>query len=541
MKKLSILILSLVLGFFGMSQSTIDSLPQDYFQAKQAYEEKNRLLLQEDTIDIVLDFIDQVPLELFTADLDQYNYAIGKYNLPQVAAQRKGIIFVLDTEGKLIHPALAAAATPKYDKIYTNETSFGNVNGHGIHCAGIIGGEGVGLIYNYVRDGWVDIPVGKVLYNSGSGNFGDIVEGINDITAKVPQLKADGYDCIMISMSLGGSGVYGPVNDAIEAAKAAGILVVAASGNSGREPIGTPANAPDAYAIGSLDANDVKSSFSSFGEGQYIMSYGRNIYATYLNESFATLSGTSMSTPQQAALFMYIWITNEKLLTVDEVVNEAWTRDLGPAGYDIMYGHGISDPAKFGEGIPDEPEDDPEDNPDPSPGPDPENPTEIVKPRMVYYQVDSMKVQWFKDGDQKLRISHMDMRMGVKHPYESDYMEEVLREIVDGYFTNNRAFKLRPFDDERAMGNFAMRFFNFEMRNKGYEFDALDGEIYSEAYSVYLTEEFINHDLLRPEGARNRKYTPRRNKRVMRRATKRLLKLGLSTDMITPHTFIMKD
>ncbi|MBL7893015.1 MAG: S8 family peptidase, partial [Bacteroidia bacterium] len=158
---------------------------------------------------------------------------------------------------------------------------------HGVHCSGIaaastdnaLGVAGVGFKCKFM-------PV-KIANASGS------------LIASYTGIKyAADHGCKVISCSWGGpsSGQYGEdiVNYATFNKNA---LVVAAAGNSGDETLEYPGYYPNVLGVASTDAADKKSGFSSYNYRVRICAPGSSIYSTYTGSSYATLSGTSMSTP----------------------------------------------------------------------------------------------------------------------------------------------------------------------------------------------------------------------------------------------------
>jgi serine protease len=114
----------------------------------------------------------------------------------------------------------------------------------------------------------------------------------------------------VINLSLGG-GHSAIVVNAVEKARKAGVVVIAAAGNSGREGIGSPADAPAAIAVTAVGPDDALAPYSSWGKGVEIAAPGGNkqvtgggiVQATIQKgggQQFAEWQGTSMAAPHVA-------------------------------------------------------------------------------------------------------------------------------------------------------------------------------------------------------------------------------------------------
>jgi subtilisin family serine protease len=167
-------------------------------------------------------------------------------------------------------------------------------NMHGTHCAGIIGAEqnGIGIIG--ITQNVRIMPL-KFLDVSGSGSTDAAVNAINYAVA---------MGANVISNSWGGGGRSELLDQAIQRAIRAGIIVVAAAGNdsSNNDSVASfPANYSGVIAVASTDQRDNLSSFSNFGVNRVaIAAPGTQILSTVLNGNWNVLSGTSMATPQVA-------------------------------------------------------------------------------------------------------------------------------------------------------------------------------------------------------------------------------------------------
>lgn len=206
-------------------------------------------------------------------------------------------VAVLDTGAQANHPDLAGKVVLQYDCV-TEDAIAEDVNGHGTHTAGTIGantnnGTGVaGVGYG------CQLMIGKVLGNNGSGTYADIIQGLRwaaDNKAKI------------ISMSLGGSSGSQALNDAVNYAWNKSCLLFAAAGNSNSSAPNYPAWYSKCIAVGAVDNNDVKASFSNYGSWVDLVAPGVNIASTYPTNQYALLSGTSMATPIAAGSAALVW------------------------------------------------------------------------------------------------------------------------------------------------------------------------------------------------------------------------------------------
>jgi len=172
-------------------------------------------------------------------------------------------------------------------------------NGHGTHCAGIIGaegdnGEGIAGV------NWkVKIMPLKFLGRGGFGSVDDAIEAINYAIDR----KEHGVNIRVISASWGSTTKSRALEDVIRAAGDAGILFVAAAGNDGsnndrRAHYPSNYDLPNVVSVAALDRSDKLAGFSNFGvKTVHIAAPGKDILSTWLNDDYREASGTSMATP----------------------------------------------------------------------------------------------------------------------------------------------------------------------------------------------------------------------------------------------------
>ncbi len=207
-------------------------------------------------------------------------------------------------------------------------------NGHGTHCAGIVAAvnNSIGVIGVAPS---ASLYAVKVLDKTGSGYVSDVVAGIE--WAKAKGIK-------VISMSLGTSSNVQSLYDACDAAYyTAGIVIVAAAGNEGGA-ISYPAAYYSVIAVTATDGNDAIASFSNHGPEAELAAPGVNIYSTYKNGGYATMSGTSMACPHVSGTAALILSKNSDLLPPEvRGILQNTADDLGEEGCDQYYGYGLVD------------------------------------------------------------------------------------------------------------------------------------------------------------------------------------------------------
>jgi hypothetical protein len=152
----------------------------------------------------------------------------------------------------------------------------------------------------------------------------------------------------VINLSLGGDEPSRAMYEAIVNAFGRGSIVVAAAGNERlrEDPPIYPAGFPHVLTVGSTDAGDRPSIFSSTSPAVDLAAPGEQI--PYLDPvdpaTSKTVNGTSFSAPQVAAATAWVWTARpgvEKTQLFDLMRRS--TRDVPPAGFDRRTGFGILD------------------------------------------------------------------------------------------------------------------------------------------------------------------------------------------------------
>lgn len=246
---------------------------------------------------------------------------------------------VIDTGVAKDHPDLKANLKGGVNTISPRK-SWNDDNGHGSHVAGIVGAlnNTIGVVGVGPA---VDLYAIKVLGANGSGFLSDVIEGIQ-------WAAANGME--VVNMSLGTSSDIPSFRDAVVAAHNAGVVLVAAAGNSGGA-VSFPAAYPEVIAVSATDQDNALASFSSRGPEVDLAAPGVSVYSTYKGSGYATLSGTSMAAPHVAGAAALLLNTAPGLY--DTNANGKWDPvevqqklqekavDLGTVGFDEWYGWGL--------------------------------------------------------------------------------------------------------------------------------------------------------------------------------------------------------
>jgi subtilisin family serine protease len=188
-------------------------------------------------------------------------------------------------------------------------------NGHGTHCAGIIGAEGDNKEGVSGVNWHVQIMPLKFLDANGRGTLRDAIECINYVIAR----KRDGVNVRIISASWGSMMGSRSLEDAIRRAGEEGILFVAAAGNSSTNNDRLPHypsnyDQPNVVSVAALDRNDRLARFSNYGARSVnIAAPGAEIMSTWPGNEYEEHSGTSMATPEVAGVAALILAANPNM------------------------------------------------------------------------------------------------------------------------------------------------------------------------------------------------------------------------------------
>jgi hypothetical protein len=201
---------------------------------------------------------------------------------------------------------------------------------HGTACSGTIAAKtnnGIGV--SSVGNNKVRVmPVNIMSQVYAGGSFATT----STIQIAAVNAAINNPNCVAIAMSYGGSGYSSALEAAFQSARVngrggKGMMVFASSGNgSSGTAAQYPANYNGVWGVGATNSNDLKASFSNFGQICDISAPGASIRTTdrlgadgYNTTDYTSISGTSFSCPITAAASAVIAYKNWEL-TDDEIL-----------------------------------------------------------------------------------------------------------------------------------------------------------------------------------------------------------------------------
>ncbi|BBN05436.1 hypothetical protein MPTK1_3g13090 [Marchantia polymorpha subsp. ruderalis] len=163
-------------------------------------------------------------------------------------------------------------------------------NGHGTHCAGIVGGVRTGVAKDVLLH-----PV-RIMGCDGSGSYGALIAGLDWVSVNLIRPAV-----LSMSVSTRASiSIDQAINNMVNRT---GVIGIAAAGNLMQEACNfSPAHAASVITVGSTNSLNEMSWFSNYGPCTTMFAPGELVYSSYFQNdtSYATLSGTSMACPHVA-------------------------------------------------------------------------------------------------------------------------------------------------------------------------------------------------------------------------------------------------
>ena len=204
--------------------------------------------------------------------------------------------WIIDTGIDLDHPDLNVGSGANF----VRGRSADDGNGHGTHVAGTVAAIDNDIDVVGVAAGAMVHPV-RVLDNNGFGTIDAVVAGVDYVAGHAK--AGDGAN-----MSLGASGHFQSLHDAVSAAADKGVRFAIAAGNASTSALGSePAHVDHAnvYTVSAIDSSDFFASFSNYGNPPVdYAAPGVGILSTRRGGGVTTMSGTSMAAPHVCGLLL---------------------------------------------------------------------------------------------------------------------------------------------------------------------------------------------------------------------------------------------
>lgn len=174
----------------------------------------------------------------------------------------------VDAQHPVLQPALKMQVSFLLEDITNPSKPVEDTVGHGTHVAGTILGR-------RLPSGFVGVAPKAELYSARVCNRGCNGMAILAALEWAAQLKVQ-----VVNMSLGGPTAVQPLQDAVEKLDQLGIAVVAAAGNDGANKVSYPAAYPTVLAVGAVDENKQKASFSNWGPELAVVAPGVSVVSS---------------------------------------------------------------------------------------------------------------------------------------------------------------------------------------------------------------------------------------------------------------------
>ncbi len=267
-------------------------------------------------------------------------YAFDKLAIPKAHGIAKGanvLVAVIDTGVDKKHPALAGAIAGEFNAVGKRKGAY---DGHGTAVSSIIASRG-GVMVGVA-------PAASILsvraFARPKKNRPTVGETF-DLLRGIDWAAENGARVLNLSFA----GPHDPLlRDTVSAAVNNGIVAVAAAGNRGpKAPPAYPAAYPDVIAVSATDVKDRIYKHSNQGEHIAVAAPGVDVVAAGRYRKFNLMSGTSFAAAYVSGSIALILEGNPEstATSIAGRITDA-ARDLGPAGRDVAFGHGLIDTYK---------------------------------------------------------------------------------------------------------------------------------------------------------------------------------------------------
>jgi hypothetical protein len=272
---------------------------------------------------------------------DPAQYVLSKFSLAQahkVASGKDVIVAVIDSEVDKKHTEIEGAISEELDTLGVKEPP----HAHGTAMAGAI----------VSRDRLLGVaPGAKILAVRAFSESSSTYEGTSfNILKGIEWAVNQGARVINMSFA----GPRDPsLERALKAARAKGVVLVAAAGNAGPKSAPLyPAADPSVIAVTAVDSQDRVFRGANQGTQVSVSAPGVDILAPAPDEAYQMTTGTSIATAHVSGVVALMLEHDPSLSPADvRKILEATATDLGKKGKDPQFGWGLVNPQKALEAV----------------------------------------------------------------------------------------------------------------------------------------------------------------------------------------------
>ncbi len=232
------------------------------------------------------------------------NYGISLINVPHFWKEsitgNGTTVAIIDSGCQVSHPELKANIIGVYNFTDDDNSDITNVtdySGHGTHVAGTIAAQNLHKTIGIAPNS--KLVIFKVINKQGEGDYQSLINAIN-YASDWQGLNGEKIDVMNISLS--GKKDAPELKKAINRAISNKINIVVSAGNSGdgselTNEILYPGFYPEVIQVAAIDKNLIPTSFSNSNINIDFLAPGKDIYSSFINSNYISLSGTSMAAP----------------------------------------------------------------------------------------------------------------------------------------------------------------------------------------------------------------------------------------------------
>ena len=220
----------------------------------------------------------------------------GVFNYPNTGA---GVnIYILDSGIRRTHSQFSGRVVPAHS-VFNDGYGPDGCTAHGTHVAGIVGGTTWGVAKG------ATLHSVRVTDCAGSVSTSSLIAGVDWVTANRVRPAVANMSLSSIASSALNLAVTNSING--------GVTYVVSSGNTNSDACNySPANLPQAIAVGAIAGLDARANFSNFGPCVDLYAPGYNIYSSTNTDdaAYMLLSGTSQASAFAAGAAALYLATN---------------------------------------------------------------------------------------------------------------------------------------------------------------------------------------------------------------------------------------